>query len=86
MQEQKQPKIEEPEPVFSVDFYEEEIQSFAEGNFGRELTDLELYRMQYWYEGDDTFWEKTELLACVIKMAMDPRPHWCDEDYKSKQN
>lgn len=57
--------------IFSVEFGEEEVQSFAESNFGRELTGLELNRMkEHWYEDESGYWERTQLLASVIEMAM----------------
>ena len=63
--------------IFTVEFGEEEIQTFAEGNFGRKLTEIELNRItQAWYEGDSVMWEKMDLLSSVIEMATDEESDW----------
>ena len=75
--------------IFAVEFGEEEIQTFAEGNFGRKLTEIELNRItQAWYEDDSVMWEKMDLLSSVIEMATDKESDWSviDKDYSSKQN
>lgn len=65
--------------VFSVEFGEDEVQSFAEANFGRELTDLELNRMKWhWCETSEADWAKTELLASAIKTVMDTKKYSFD--------
>ena len=75
--------------IFTVEFGEEEIQTFAEGNFGRKLTEIELNRItQVWYEDDSVMCEKMDLLSSVIEMAIDEESDWSviDKDYSSKQN
>jgi hypothetical protein len=70
-------------PIFIVEFYEDEIQSFAEANFGRELTGLELHRMQeISYEDDRVGGERMDVLDEVIRATMEAEGHWIDEEYK----
>ncbi len=79
-------KLPPPRIIFSIEFDEEEIQSFAEANFDRELTEIELNRMEYWWEDDDASWAQTELLASVIKMVMDTELDWSEvDDYQSSK-
>lgn len=86
MEENNQPIKYEPKIIFSMEFDEEEIQSFAEANFGRELTEVELKRMQYWYEDDDVSWKRIELLASIIRLVTDPKEDWSGiDDYQPNQ-
>lgn len=69
--------------IFSIEFVEDEIQSFAEANFGRELTELELNRLKcHWYEDDRAYWARTELLAAAIEMVTDTKKR--NFDYTDK--
>lgn len=76
--------------IFSIEFDEEEIQSFAEANFERELTEIELNRIKkHWYEDGAAFGAKTELLGSVIEMAMNTKDYnWTrtDKDYLDRKN
>ncbi len=57
--------------IFRIEFDEEEVQSFAEDNFERELTEVELNRIRcHWYEDGAAYSAKTELLARAIEVAM----------------
>ncbi len=70
--------------IFAVEFGEDEIQSFAEGNFGRKLTEIELNRIkEAWFEDDSVMWERMDLLSSVIEMATDEESDWSaiDKDY-----
>jgi len=77
--------MEEKGIVFSIVFDEEEVQSFAEANFERELTELELNRMKmHWYEDGAAYGARTELLASAIKMAINTKDYnfeRTDRDY-----
>ena len=67
--------------TFTVPFCEDDIQSFAESNFGRELTDTELNRIsKYWWDNDDIFCEKMDLMSAAIKMATDENINWSSVD------
>jgi hypothetical protein len=72
-----------------MEFTEEEIQSFSEANFKRELTDVELNRIsEYWYECEDMLWLRTDILTPVIQMAMDNKStNWkkVDKEYLDKR-
>lgn len=57
--------------VFQVVFVKEEIQSFAEANFGRELTEEELNKFEdYIWDNDMVFSAKIELLAEAIEAVI----------------
>lgn len=75
--------------IISLQIDEEEIQSFAEANFSRELTEIELYRLKkYWYECEDAFWSKTEFMANCIEDAMNNKnKNWdfVDKEFAEKQ-
>ncbi|KND50672.1 MAG: hypothetical protein ABA06_04435 [Parcubacteria bacterium C7867-001] len=59
------------EILLTVEFDTDEIQSFAEANFGRELTKVELDEIKMsWYLDEDVCWSRTQLLASAIKMAI----------------
>jgi len=63
--------------IFEVAFGEDEIQSFAEGNFGRKLTDVELNRItEAWFEDDKVMDARMELLSSVIEMVTDKKSDW----------
>ena len=68
---------------------EEEIQSFAEANYGRELTEVELYRLkEYWWECEEAFWPRTEFMANCIENAMDNKDNdWSavDKDFEEEK-
>lgn len=75
--------------IFTMEFTEEEIQSFSEANFERELSDVELNRIsEYWYECEDMLWLRSDILAAVIQMAMDTKStNWkeVDKEYLDKK-
>ncbi len=75
------------EIILKIEYNEEEIQSFAEANFDRELTDIELNRIrEYWYEMEDVTWARMELMARAIEGALDNADsQWkgVDEDYQA---
>ncbi len=75
--------------VFETGYTEDEIQSFSEANYGRELTEVEIQRMDYLWDDDDVFWARTELMAKAIEAVMDNEgDKWksVDEDYQTNQN
>ena len=75
--------------VFETSYTEDEIQSFSEANYGRELTEVEMQRMDYLWDDDDVFWARTELMAKAIEAVMDNEGNkWksVDEDYQTNQN
>ncbi len=80
------------EIIFDTGYTEDEIQSFSEANYGRELTEIEIHRMKdYWWDDDDVSWARIELMAKAIEAVMDNEDNkWksVDEDYQSnsKQN
>ncbi|MBI2626747.1 MAG: hypothetical protein HYW77_00680 [Parcubacteria group bacterium] len=76
--------------IINLQIGEEEIQSFAEANFGRELTEIELYRLkEYWYECEDADWSKTEFMANCIEDAMnneDKSWEHVDKEFREKHS
>lgn len=67
-------------------YTEDEIQTFAEANYGRELTDTELHRLDYSWDDDGVSWSRAELMANAIECVMDnEKNEWksVDEDYQS---
>ncbi len=78
--------------IFETGYTEDEIQSFSEANYGRELTEIEIHRMRdYLWDDDDVSWARIELMAKAIEAVMDNEGNqWksVDEDYQSnsKQN
>jgi len=80
------------EIIFDTGYTEDEIQSFSEANYGRELTEIEIRRMKdYLWDDEEVFWARTELMAKAIESVMDNEGNkWksVDEDYQSnsKQN
>lgn len=78
------------EIIFDTGYTEEEMQSFSEANYGRELTEIEIHRMKdYLWDDEDVFWARTELMAKAIEAVMNNDGNkWksVDEDYQTKQN
>ena len=56
--------------VFETGYTEDEIQSFSEANYGRELTEVEIQRMDCLWDDDDVFWARTELMTKAIEAVM----------------
>ncbi len=57
--------------LFEVQYIKEEIQSFAEANFGRELTEDELKRFEdYIWDDDGVSSARDELLLSAIEAVM----------------
>ena len=80
----------EEEAIFEVPFGKEEIQSFAENNFGEKLDDLELNRIKsYWWDDEKVFAAKMDLLFAAIEMALNEETDWTEVDreyIKSQQS
>lgn len=56
--------------AFIVNYYEEEVQSFAKDNFGKKLTKKQLNKIKdYWNEGDNGANARYEMLYAVIADA-----------------
>jgi hypothetical protein len=67
-------------------YTEDEIQTFAEANYGRELTETEICRLDYSWDDDNVSWSRAELMANAIECVMDNENNeWksVDENYKS---
>jgi len=75
--------------IFETGYTEDEMQSFSEANYGRELTEIEIHRMKdYLWDDDDVSWARMELMAKAIEAVMDNEDNkWksVDEDYQIKQ-
>ena len=74
--------------IINLQIDEEEIQSHAEANYGRELTPLELYRIkEYWYECEDADWERMQFMDACIRDAMNNKSDWgaVDKEFEEKQ-
>lgn len=75
--------------IFTIEFSEEEIQSFAETNFGRELTDIELNRIkEAWWDSEKVSFIRLDVLHAVIQEAMDTKnSDWSgiDNDFLAKK-
>ena len=75
--------------IFGTDYSEDELQSFAEANYGRELTDIELNRMSDYIWGDeDVSWARMELMAKAIEAVMKNENgewNWIDDNYKNNK-
>lgn len=57
--------------VLSTEYYEDELQSFAEANYGRELTDTELKNLSdYIWSDDKVSWARMVLMATTIEAVM----------------
>lgn len=80
----------EEKVIFETGYTEEEMQSFSEANYGRELTEIEIHRMKdYLWDDEDVFWARTELMAKAIEAVMNNDSNkWksVDEDYQTNQN
>ncbi len=76
--------------IFSTAYDKEEIQSFAEANYDRELTDIELNRMSdYIWDDDNVSWARMELMARAIEAVKNTKDNqWklVDDDYLAKQS
>lgn len=81
------------DPIINLEIDEEELQSFAEANFGRELSDLELHRIkEYWYECEDAFFARLDFMGACIKDALNTKDtDWSgvdkdfNDDYKVRE-
>lgn len=75
--------------IFSINFSEEELQEFAENNFDRKLTDMELNRIhEYWYECEEVRGLRDDIVFNAIKDALDTKNNnWSgvDADYIKEQ-
>jgi len=61
------------ETVITILGDEEEIQSYAEANFGRKLSDIELHRFSYealYREDDDVYPAVLELMNALVSSAL----------------
>jgi hypothetical protein len=78
------------EIIFDTGYTEDEVQSFSQANYGRELTEIEIHRMKdYLWDDDDVSWARIELMAKAIEAVIDNEgDKWksVDEDYQTKQN
>ena len=64
-------KVLEEENLINTAITEHEIQSYAENNFGRELTDVELNRIaRCWYEIEGAYAAQIDLIREAIVGAM----------------
>ncbi len=75
--------------IINLEITEEEIQSFAEANYDREITEVELYRLkEYWWECEEAFWSRTEFMAKCIENVMNNKDNsWqsVDKEFEKKQ-
>lgn len=68
--------------IFEIEFDEELIQACAESTIGRELTDLELYRLKRcWYDFDSVGWLKNDVISSFIEETIKIKNSWADEEY-----
>ncbi|MFA6428203.1 MAG: hypothetical protein WCW02_01515 [Candidatus Buchananbacteria bacterium] len=75
--------------IITVEISKEEIQSLASGNFGRELTDIEINRIkECWYDSDAVFDNRCGLILAAIEDATDEKNGWwnqVDKDFIDQQ-
>ena len=64
-------KTTKEEIIFETGFTEEEIQTFSEANYGRELTETEIHRIRdYLWDDEGVFDARIELMAKAIEAVM----------------
>lgn len=72
--------------IIDMQVTEDEIQSLAEPNYGRELTDIELNRIKEgWFDSEEVSWRRYELIFAAIEDALDNTDNqWksTDDDYR----
>lgn len=75
------------ESLIKLEIWEEEIQSFAEANFGRQLTLLELHRVRHaWFDVAETLSAQSDLLSAVIEYVTDnEKTDWATLDAEFKE-